>query len=74
MFVFIQIPGCLPNEYKYLNHSNYSNNGYSNENFSVNGDNSPQFQAELGYNKSQQYFPESLLLKSLEAVSKFSIL
>ena len=24
---------CLPNEYKYLSYSNYSNNGYSNENF-----------------------------------------
>ena len=32
MFVFIRIPGCLPNEYKYLN---YSNNGYSNENFII---------------------------------------
>jgi hypothetical protein len=32
--VFIRIPGSLPNEYKCLNYWNYSNNGYSNENFS----------------------------------------
>jgi hypothetical protein len=33
LFVFIRIPGCLPNEYEYSNYSNYSNNGYSNETF-----------------------------------------
>jgi hypothetical protein len=32
LFVFIRIPGCLQNEYVY---SNYSNNGYSNENFTL---------------------------------------
>jgi hypothetical protein len=36
LFVFIRIPGCLPNEYEYSNYSNYSNYGYSNENFSKN--------------------------------------
>jgi hypothetical protein len=35
LFVFIRIPGCLQNEYKYSNYLNYLNIGYSNENFTA---------------------------------------